>query len=79
MSDKEIEPIPFRTPDKALFDDLQQFVEAVEHREGVEAWIDWGQLQIYERMAADILNRPFDEMMLERQVRVWEGEGGRDG
>lgn len=37
----------------------------------------WLDAETIERIAADIYNRPFDQMMLERQVCAWEGEGGR--
>jgi hypothetical protein len=37
----------------------------------------WLDVETIERIAVDIYNRPFDQMMLERQVFVWEGEGGR--
>lgn len=37
----------------------------------------WLDVETIERIAADIYNRPFDEMRLEHQVLVWEGEGGR--
>lgn len=37
----------------------------------------WLDVKTIERIEADIYNLPFDQMMLEHQVRVWEGEGGR--
>ena len=30
-----------------------------------------------ETLCANVLNAGFEEMMLDRQVLVWEGEGGR--
>jgi hypothetical protein len=34
-------------------------------------------VETVERIAVEIYNAPFDQMMLERQVQRWEGEGGR--
>lgn len=45
MSDKEIEAIPFREPDKALFDSLEKFRVAMDRRERVDEWI--GREQLY--------------------------------
>lgn len=47
MSDNQIEPIPFKAPDQALFDDVQRFTEFIHARERVEAWINPQREQLY--------------------------------